>query len=265
MQIYITRNSNSKNWIRKKKRKEIQVLQEELESFRKDIQDEKKDFLLFKDTKDELKKHGIFINVLEPLIHVIRIFDDLHFRPLTILSEFSDINEHRYQVENKNSELKKLESRIENLKHILDNYEMKIASNHEIVKSLNQLESIGFNASDIKNLLLIFSNVSKKYYLNKNEIKIQFFRCMNYYFNDLLPLQKDIWENINKISILDSEISSRRKIIESQSMVFSILQNLICSGLNEHDILMAFKMFTTDLCNNIPYGDSTYLNDCQKI
>jgi len=250
---------------KEKKRKEIQVLQEELESFRKEIQDEKKDFLLFKDTKDELKKHGIFINVLEPLIHVIRIFDDLHFRPLTILSEFSDINEHRYQVENKNSELKKLESRIENLKHILENYEMKIASNHEIVKPLNQLESIGFNASDIKNLHLIFSNVSKKYYLNKNEIKIQFFRCMNYYFNDLLPLQKDIWENINKISILDSEISSRRKIIESQSMVFSILQNLICSGLNEHDILMAFKMFTTDLCNNIPYGDSTYLNDCQKI
>src|SRR5215211_992469 len=264
MQIYITRNSNSKNWIRKKKRKEIQVLQEELESFRKDIQDEKKDFLLFKDTKDELKKHGIFINVLEPLIHVIRIFDDLHFRPLTILSEFSDINEHRYQVENKNSELKKLESRIENLKHILDNYEMKIASNHEIVKSLNQLESIGFNASDIKNLHLIFSNVSKKYYLNKNEIKIQFFRCMNYYFNDLLPLQKDIWENINKISILDSEISSRRKIIESQSMVFSILQNLICTGLNEHDILMAFKMFTTDLCNNMPYGDRTYLERLSK-
>ena len=86
---------------KEKKRKEIQVLQEELESFRKEIQDEKKDFLLFKDAKDELKKHGIFINVLEPLIHVIRIFDDLHFRPLTILSEFSDINEHRYQVENK--------------------------------------------------------------------------------------------------------------------------------------------------------------------
>ena len=192
-----------------RKRKEIQDLQDGLESFKKEIQDEKKDFLLFKDAKDELKKHGISIHILEPLIDVIRIFEDLHFRPLTILSVFSDINAYRDLVENKNTELKKLESDIHDLKAILDSYEIKITSNQVIVQSLNQLDNLGFNASDIKNLQLLFSDISKKYGLDKKEIKIRFFRCMNYYFNDLLPLQKDIWEKINKISILDNEISSK--------------------------------------------------------
>ena len=36
--------------------------------------------------------------------------------------------------------------------------------------------------------------ISKKYGLNKKEIKIRFFRCMNYYFNDLLPIQKVVGE-----------------------------------------------------------------------
>jgi hypothetical protein len=201
---------------------------------------------------------------LEPLIDVIKIFDDMRFRPLTILSEFSDINEYRDLVKNKNNELKGLESRIQNLKAILDSHEKKIASNQIVVQSLNQLENLGFNASDIKNIHLTFSNVSKKYNLNKKELKIRFIRCMNCYFNDLLPLQKDIWDNITKISNLESEISSKRKVIESQPTVFSILQNLLSAGLNEHGILMAFNIFKTDWCNNMPYGDRTYLERLSK-
>ena len=34
--------------------------------------------------------------------------------------------------------------------------------------------------------------------------------------------------------------------------------------LNENDILMAFKIFTTDLCNNMPFGDRTYLERLSK-
>src|SRR5918993_576377 len=249
---------------KEKKRKEIQDLQEELESFRKEMREEKKDFMLFKDAKAELKKHGISIHILEPLIDVIKIFDDMHFRPLAILSEFSDINEYRALVKNKNNELKGLESHVQNLKAILDSYEKKIALNQIVVQSLNQLENLGFNASDIKNLHLTFSNVSKKYNLNKKELKNRFIRCMNCYFNDLLPLQKDIWDNITKISILESEISSKRKVIESQPIVFSILQNLVSAGLNEHDIQMAFSIFKTDLCNNMPFGDRTYLEGLSK-
>ena len=250
---------------KEKKREEIQDLHDDLESFRKKTQNEKKDFLLFKNVKEELNKHSIDIHVLEPLIDVIKNFDDMNFRPLTILSEFSDRNAYRDLVENKDREIKQRESHIQDLKAICDNYEMKISSNEPMVQSLKQLENLGFNTSDIKNLHLIFSKISKKYSLNKKEIKIRYFRCMNYYFNDLLPLQKDIWEKINKISILDDEISSKRKLIEeSQPIVFSILQNLINTGLNEHDILNVFKIFKTDLCNNMPYGDRTYLERLSK-
>src|SRR5918993_3371041 len=247
---------------KEKKRKEIQDLQEELESSRKEMREEKKDFMLFKDAKDELKKHGIFIHILEPLIDVIKIFDDLHFRPLTILSEFSDINDYRHIVENKNRELKGLESHIQNLKSILDSHEKKIASNQVIVQSLNKLENIGFNASDIKTLERVFSGISEKYGLNKEEIKTLFFRYINR-FNTLLSLQQDILEKTDNISILDSQISSRRKVIESQPIVFSILQNL-SAGLNENEILAAFNIFKTDLCNNMPYGDRTYLERLSK-
>jgi hypothetical protein len=216
---------------KERKRKEIQELEDDLESSRKEMQDEKKDFLLFKNVNEELKKHDIDIHLLDPLIHVIKIFREMHFRPLTILSEFSDINEYRQLVENKDREIKQLESHIQDLKAISDNYEMKITSNEAKVQSLLQLENLGFDSSDIKNLQLIFSKISKKYKLNKKEIKIQFFRCMNYYFNNLLPLQKDISEKINKISILDDEISSKRKLIEeSQPIVFSLLQYLINDG-----------------------------------
>ena len=249
--------------VKESKRKDIQDLQEELESFRKEMQEEKKDFILFKDAKAELKKHGIFIHSLEPLIDVIRILDDLHFSPLTILSEFSNINEYRDLVKNKNNKLKDLESRIQNLKAILDSYEKKVASNQIIVQSLNKLETLGFNASDIKKLEMVFSEISERYGLNKEEIKILFLRYINC-FNTLLSLQQDILEKTDKLSILDSQISSRRKVIESQPIVFSILQNLVSAGLNEHDIQMAFSIFKTDLCNNMPYGDRTYLERLSK-
>ena len=249
---------------KERKRKEIQDLQEELESIKKEIQNEKKDFMLFKDAKAELKKYGIPIHLLEPLINVIKILEEWHFSPLTILCEFSDINAYRNLVKNKNRKLKELESGIQNLKEIFDGYEKKITSDQEIVQSLNQLENIGFDASDIKNLEMVFSEISLKYGLNKNEIKIRFFRFMNH-FNNLLPLQQEIFEKKNMISVLDSEISSKRKVIEeSQPIVFSLLQNLISAGLNENNILMAFKIFKTDLCNNMPYGDSTYLERLSK-
>jgi hypothetical protein len=78
--------------------------------------------------------------------------------------------------------------------------------------------------------------------------------------NTSLTLEQDIFKKTDKLAILDSEISFRRKIIEkSQPIVFSILQNLVKAGLNEHDILLTFKIFKTDLCNNMTYSDSTYL------
>jgi hypothetical protein len=189
----------------------------------------------------------------------------MNFRPLTILSEFSDRNAYRDLVENKDREIKQRESRIQDLKAICDNYEMKIKSNETIVQPLKELEDLGFNASDIKNLHLIFSEISKKYGLNRKEIKIRFIRCMNYYFNDLLTLQQDIFEKQNQVTILDDEISLKRKIIkESQPILFCILQNLINTGLNEHDILMVFKFFETDLCNNMIYYNRTYLERLSK-
>ena len=125
------------------------------------------------------------------------------------------------------------------------------------------MDSLGFNASDIKNLQLVFSDISKKYGLDKKEIKIRFFRYISC-FNSLLSLQQDISEKITENTVLDSEISSRRKVINSQPIVFSILQYLVSAGLNEHDILMVFKIFITDLSNNMPYGDSTYLERLSK-
>ena len=147
---------------------------------------------------------------------------------------------------------------IQDLKTISDNYETKIASNETMVLSIMQLENLGFNASDINNLERTFLDMSKKFSLKKEEIKIKFFRYIDRLYT-LLTLEQDIFKKTDELSILNSEISSGRKIIESQPVIFSILQNLVNAGLNEHEILMAFKIFKTDLCNNMPYGDRTYL------
>src|SRR5919112_1942351 len=263
--IKLDKDINFKKHEIDRKRKEIQDLKDDLESFGKEIREEKKEFLLFKDAKSELKKNDIDIHILEPLIHVIIIFQEMNFSPLTILSEFSDIKAYRDLVENKDREIKERELHIQDLKIISDNYEKEIASNETMVLSIKQLENLGFDASDINNLGITLSELSRKYGLNKNEIKTRFFRCMNYYFKDLLPLQQDIWKKRNEVSILDSEISSRRKVIEeSQPIVFSILQNLVNTGLNEYNILMALNIFKTDLCNKMPYGDRTYLERLSK-
>jgi hypothetical protein len=247
-----------------RKKKEIQDLKDDFDSIRKEMQDEKKDFLLFKDAKDELKKNGLDIQILEPLTHVIKILQEMNFRPLTILSEFSDINQYRELVANKERKIKELESHTQELKTINDNYETKIKSNETMVLSIKQLENLGFNASDIKNLEITFLEISKKYGLTKKEIKILFLRYMDRLYS-LLPLEQDILEKTDKLSILDSEISSRQKVIEeSQPIVFSILQNLVKSGLNENNILLAFKIFKTDLCNNMPFDMITYLERLSK-
>ena len=75
----------------------------------------------------------------------------------------------------------------------------------------------------------------------------------------LLTLEQDIFKKTDELSILNSEISSGRKVIESQPVIFSILQNLVNAGLNERNILLAFKIFKKDLCNNMSYSDRTYL------
>jgi hypothetical protein len=248
---------------KERKRKEIQDLEDDLDSSRKEMQDEKKDFLLFKNVKEDLKKHGIDIHILNPLIDVIKIFGDMHFRPLTILSEFSDINTYRNLVENKERIIKELGSQIQDLKIISDNYEKKISSNEAMVLSINQLENLGLNVSNIKFLEKTFSNISKKFCLTKEEIKLRFFRYINR-FDNLLTLEQDIFKKTDELSILNSEIVSGRKAIEAQPVIFSILQYLINDGLNEHDILMVFKIFKTDLSNNMPYGDRTYLERLSK-
>ena len=246
-----------------RKRKEIQILKDDLEYFGKEIQEEKKEFLLFKDAKNELKKNSIDIRILEPLIHIIKIFQEMNFRPFTILSEFSDINAYRDLVENKEREIKERESHIQDLKIISDNYEKEIASNETIVLSIKQLENLGFNDSDIKKLERTFSAISKKIGLTKEEINLKFFKYINC-FDTLLTLEQDIFKKTYELSILNSEISSGRKVIESQPVIFSILQNLVNAGLNEYNILIAFKIFKTDLCNKMPYGDRTYLESLSK-
>ena len=249
---------------KERKRKEIQELQDDFEFVRKEMQNERKEFLLFKDAKDELKKNGIDIHVLEPLIDVIKIFKERHFKPITVLSEFSNIQEYRKLVENKDRRIKEIESHIEDLKTISDNYEKKITSNEQMVLSMKQLENLGFYASDIKNLAVVFLDISKKFGLSKDEFKIKFSRYIDCLYT-LLTLEQDISKKTDELSILDSEISSGRNIIEvSQPIVFSILQKLVNAGLNENDILMAFKIFTTDLCNTMPFGDRTYIERLSK-
>ncbi len=248
---------------KERKRKEIQDLQDDLDSSRKEMQDEKKDFLLFQNVKEDLKKHGIDIHILDPLVDVIKIFGDMHFRPLTILSEFSDINAYRELVKNKNREIKESESRIQDLKIINDNYEMKISSNEPMVLSINQLENLGLNVSHIKFLEKTFSNITKKFSLTKEEIKIRFFRYINR-FDTLLTLEQDIFKKTDELSKLNSEIASGRKAIEGQPIIFSIFQYLLNEGLNGNEILITFKIFKTDLCNKMPYGDRTYLEHLSK-
>ena len=248
---------------KERKRKEIQDLQDDLDSSRKKMQDEKKDFLLFENVKEVLKKHGIDIHILDPLIDVIKIFGDMHFRPLTILSEFSDINTYINLVENKERIIKELGSQIQDLKIIYDNYEMKISSNEAMVLSIKQLENLGLNVSNIKFLEKTFSNISKKFSLTKDEIKLRFFRYINR-FATLVTIEQDIFKKTDELSKLNSEIASGRKAIEDQPIIFSILQYLLNEGLNENDILIAFKIFKTDLCNKMPYGDRTYLEHLSK-
>jgi hypothetical protein len=139
--------------------------------------------LLFKNVKEELKNHDIDIHVLEALIHVIKIFEEMHFKPLTILSEFSDIKEYRDLVENKDKKIRQLELHIQDLNDICDNYETKIASHEPIVQSLKNMESLGFDASDIKYLERAFLGLSKIYSLNKKEIKMRFFKYMDRLLN----------------------------------------------------------------------------------
>ncbi len=167
-------------------------------------------------------------------------------------------------VENKERKIKEIKSHIKDLKAISDNYEMKIASNESMVLSIKKLENIGFNASDIKNLERTFLDISKKYGLNKEEIKIKFYRYMDRLYS-LLTLEQETLEKTDKLSVLNGEISSGRKIIEeSQPIVFSILQKLVNAGLNENSILLAFKIFKTDMCNNMPFSDRTYLESLSK-
>ena len=118
---------------------------------------------------------------------------------------------------------------------------MKIASNETIVLSITHMENLGFEASDIKNLYLTFSNISKKFSLNKKDIKIRFFKYIKHLYT-LLTLEQDIIKT-DELSRLNREISSVRKVIESQPVIFSILQKLINAGLNEHNTLTAFKIF----------------------
>ena len=94
-------------------------------------------------------------------------------------------------VENKDRRIKEIESHIEDLKTISDNYEKKITSNEQMVLSMKQLENLGFYASEIKNLAVVFLDISKKFGLSKDEFKIKFSRYIDRLYT-LLTLEQDI-------------------------------------------------------------------------
>lgn len=103
------------------KRKEIQDLEDDYRSFKQRIQNERKEFMIFKDLKDELKKHDIPIHILEPLIDIIRIFQEKHFKPIEILNEFSSIVDYKNLVNDKERTINELTIHIEDLKFINQN------------------------------------------------------------------------------------------------------------------------------------------------
>ncbi|MGE0242539.1 MAG: hypothetical protein AB7F53_03205 [Nitrososphaeraceae archaeon] len=245
------------------KRKEIRDLEDNYRSFRQVTQNERKEFMIFNDLKDELKKHDIDIHILEPLIDIIRIFQEMHFKPIKILNEFSSIQDYKDLVNNKERTIKEITLHIEDLKIINDNYESKIASNDAMVRSLINMENLGLNAFDIKKLEIAFSTFSNKLGLNKEEIKIRFFRYIDR-LSDLISLEQDISKKTDELSILNEEISYGRNIMKSQPVVFSILQKLVNDGLDEHNILLAFNIFKKDMCNNIPSSTTTYFENLSK-
>ena len=220
--------------------------------------------MIFKDLKDELKKHDIPIHILEPLIDIIRIFQEKHFKPIEILNEFSSIVDYKNLVNDKERTINELTIHIEDLKFINQNYESIIASNETMVRSLRNLENLGFNAIDINKLDIAFSTFSNKLGLNKEEIKIRFFRYVDR-LPDLTSLEQDISKKTDDISSLNAEISyGRMKIMESQPVVFSILQKLVNGGLDEHNILLAFNIFKKDMCSTIPSSTITYFESLSK-
>lgn len=246
-----------------RKRKEKLDLQGDCENLRKEYQNERKDFVLFRGFKDELSKHDISITLVESVTDVIRIFKDLNFEPLKIIEAFSSISEYIDHLEQNKSMLKQLESYKHNLENIIHQNEIKLASREAMVQNIKVLEDLGFTTLDLKNLQSAISAMGKKYGLNETEMKNKFFNHISR-FDNSLSLEKDITNKLNTSTTLDNEISLKRKIIESQPQLFSLLQYLLNQKLNEYDILNALKIFISDLMKTMPCGDETYLEDMSK-
>ena len=239
-------------------------MQKDLESFKEMNRNEQKDFLLFKDLKNELEKNNISIQNFEQLINIITIFkNDFKYQPSKILNEFSGIQEYRRQRDNKNIELNNLEWNIQKLRSDADFYKLRISGYQLEELALLDLQNMGFNLADLKKLYLSLQYVAQKYSIDVKEAKTKFFKFVDK-FQDLFSLETKIGEKETESDILDQKIISNREILKGQPETLSVLKCLVDTGFDENNILSVFQIFKKDFLKRYPIYLKTYLQDLSK-
>ena len=265
IQIYQKRNEiidldNEKE----RKEKDIQDLKNDYESFREKNKHQEKDFLLFEDMKDELQKNNIPIQFLKPMINLMTTFrNDFKFHPMKIFNAFLNIENYQLYCDDKNEELKELDSRIKRSEAMLAMYKEDISS-YQIKESAQiELENMEFDLSDFKRLYLVIQEIADDYGTDKGQVKTMFFRLLNE-SRDLFRLQKEKAEKQYEISVLDKEISTSRDIKSAQPEVISIFKCLLENGLTEDQILSILNIFKKDFLKTRPCNTKEYLEGLSK-
>jgi len=265
VQIYQKRNEiKDLDNEKERKEKDIEDLQNQYEWFRQKNKDQEKDFLLFEDTKDELQKNNIPIQFLKPMMNLMTTFrNDFKFHPMKIFNAFLNIENYQLYCDDKNKELKEIDSRIKRSEAMLAMYEEDISS-YQIKESAQiELENMGFDSSDFKRLYLGIQEIADDYGTDKGKVKTILFRLLDE-SRDLFRLEKEKAEKQDEISILDKQIASRRDIINAQPEVFSIFKCLLENGLTEDQILSILNIFKKDFLKTRPSNIKEYLEGLSK-
>jgi len=193
---------------------------------------------IFVNTKNNLGRYGILLEDIDRFTRCIQgIKNYSNYDPFHVIEKFSDLKTLESDIENNQKIKKDLEINIKKLKETKSYYDDRINIKYLKLKNLEELENTGFSIQDLKKLKNILIEISSEHNnFNMEQIKILFFELLEK--NETRIALEGENNRLLQITImLQNQIKGKRHILHYQQLVGPILKNLFDIGIRESDIV----------------------------
>jgi predicted nucleic acid-binding Zn-ribbon protein len=197
----------------------------------------------YSDLKIELKKYGIPIEDVRLFAKAIHGIGQYDYDVDKIISEFSDLENLKNQIQLARDSIPVLENKFANLKGQCDFLEQTINSHRQTLATYYELEQMSFGLKELKLLRHTVVEIAKANNISSKEALQKFIKDVEEQYDDKLGFESKLDKLRSDIVNINNELGVSRSKLLVQPLVGPALQTLFGNGIQEQDIIELAKIF----------------------